>query len=323
MHGFLFAGNRGILGLDEGLDRLRDRFISARFPWNHDSQRKYLELMIESPGLKQYLNAITLSDYSAQLLDSNAELFATKVINTGFVLGIRADLGYDRSSLLKREQVTRGLVGLDARMTQYKQWGASYTLWRNKYYITTNTPTQSTIELNNQEALEFVTIALKHKLVPIVQVKISTNSNQSVEATRDVMQIVLEDLFARAEIMSIEPSSFVLQTNFVTPGKFSEHSFSPQDVARETVQLLKNVLPADIGGVSFVGDGLRPGFARVYLEEFKKLLKKQKKSYPVTFSFGRGLHDSAIQAWGGDSKQRDDAQVSLVQNSRMDWMSNS
>jgi fructose-bisphosphate aldolase, class I len=321
--GTVFTGNRGILGLDEGIDRLKDRFLSARFEWQNSTLRDYLELMIHSRGLNQYINAITLSDHAARLLDSDADIFAKCVVNKGYLLGIRADLGYERSSLLKREMVTRGMVGLEARLSEYKTWGANYTTWRNKYYITTNTPTKSIIELNNQETLEFVALSLKHKLQPIIQIKISTNGNQTAEACSDVLSIILEDLFARAEIMGIDSKDIVLQTNFITPGKYSTTSLSPADVANKTMELFKKIVPSDIAGVAFVCDGLRPGFARMYLEEFKSLLKKQKKSFPVTFSFGRGLHDSAMLAWAGNTLNKDDAQVSLVQNSRLDWIANS
>ena len=321
--GTVFTSNRGILGLDEGIDRLKDRFLSARFEWQNSTLRDYLELMIHSQGLKQYINAITLSDHAARLLDSNAEIFAQCVVKKGYLLGIRADLGYERSSLLKREMVTRGLVGLEARLSEYKTWGANYTTWRNKYYITSNTPTKSIIELNNQETLEFVALSLKHKLQPIVQIKVSTNGNQTANACYDVMSIILEDLFARADIMGIDSKHIILQTNFVTTGKYSNSSLSPADVAVKTMELIKAVIPVEIAGIAFVCDGLRPGFARVYLEEFKTLLKKQKNSFPVTFSFGRGLHDSAMLAWAGNTLNQDDAQVSLVQNSRLDWIANS
>ena len=319
----VFTGNRGILSLDEGIDRLKDRFLSARFEWEHSTLRKYLELMIHAPGLKQYINAITISDYAARLLDSNADIFAKCIVHKGYLLGIRADLGYERSSFFKREMVTRGMVGLEARLCEYSAWGASYTTWRNKYYISSNTPTKNIIELNNQETLEFVALSLKHKLQPIIQIKVSTNGSQTAEACFDVLSIVLEDLFARADIMGIDSKHIILQTNFVTPSKFSNTSLSPSEVATQTMALFQQVLPLDIAGIAFVCDGLRPGFARMYLEEFKSLLKKQKNSFPVTFSFGRGLHDSAMLAWGGDTHNQDDAQVSLVQNSRLDWISNS
>lgn len=318
----LFHNNRGVLSLDEGLDRLKDRFLAARFTLSGSTQREYLSLMIDAPDLNTYISAITLSDQGARLLDSEAELFAKHVIKQGFVLGIRADLGYERSSLFRRQVVTRGITGLDVRLSQYKKWGASYVVWRNKYYITTSTPTQTIIELNNQEALDFVINALKHKLTPVVQIKISTNGNQTMKATYEVMSIILEDLFTRMEIMEIDPADIILQTNFVTPGRHAKQSESPTNVGKITSKLFEDVVPKSIGGIILVGDGLRPGFGRLYLQAFQEAYKKSKHKAPFSFSFGRGLHDSAMQAWAGKDIRKTEAQIILVQNSRLDWQAN-
>lgn len=319
----LFKSNRGILGLDEGLERVKDRFSTAKFHFSRHNQRKYLELMITASDLAKYIQGITLTDQTVQMLDSNADMFAKLVLDHKFLLGVRADLGYDRSSLLSREVVTRGLIGLSKRLEMYQTLGASYVVWRNKYYITSRTPNKHIIELNNQETLDFTIEALKNKLIPVVQVKISTNGMQTAEACQEVLAFILEDLFNRMEIIGIDPSHIVLQTNFVTSGRHSKTNVSPGIVASKTAKLLVITVPPSIGGISFVGDGLKSGFGRVYLELLRQAIKKEDFSFPILYSFGRGLHDSAMSSWGGKKDSVVDAQISLVQNSRLDFLANS
>lgn len=318
----LFSKHRGILGLDEGLDRLRDRFVAARFSLTPANQRRYLELMIQSPGLNSYISAITLGDQGARLLTSEADIFAQLVVEKGFLLGIRADLGFEKHSLFSRQVVTRGIIGLDERLEEYRDWGAHYALWRNKYYIQGNSPTQAVIEANNAESVEFLSLCMKHSLTPVLQVKVSTNGNQTVQATAQIMAIIFEDLFARIEVFGLDPEEFIIQTNFVTPGRFAKESRNPDQVAKDTLTLFEQSLPSTIAGISLVCDGLKPGFGRLYLEKYRALAAKRKWKTPTTFSFGRGLHDNAMQAWGGNSESSGDAQVSLVQNCRLDWLAN-
>lgn len=318
----LFKNSRGILSLDEGLDRMKERFLKARFSLSESSQRSYLELMLNTTELPKYIGAVTLSDQAARMLDTEAEVMLKRVRKQNLVLGIRADFGYDRSSLLRKEVVTRGLTDLNKRLAEYKKWGAQYVKWRTKYYITYSTPSQTNIELNNQEALEFVIMTLKHKMTPVVQLKISTNGSQNMQATADVMSIILDDFFSRVEIAGIDPELIVIKTGFITPGSQSAQSVSAHQVAEITYKVLKKSIPASIGGVTFVADGLRPGFARMYLEAFRHYMKKQTVRFPTSYAFGRGLHDGAISIWAGDKNRVSDAQISLVQNARLDWSAN-
>jgi fructose-bisphosphate aldolase class 1 len=319
--GSLFAKNRGFLGLDEGLDRLKDRFLESLFTYNRSIHAQYLDLMISTPKLPEYLGAITLHDQYLSLMMADGDILSERVVSLGYQLGVRADLGYERIGLLSKEFITRGGgAGLSIRLKGYQISGVSYAVWRNKYYCVSTPVSQDTIEMNNQQSVEFAIASMQHKLTPVIQIKISNNSSHTQAESSQLLGRILEDFFTRLSIADIDPSQIVLQTNFITPGKHSNESKSPTEVAIATLEILKTNVPETIGGVVFVCDGLRPGFARVYLEEFKRMLKRSRWALLVSFNFTRGVHDATLGVWRAKVDQADDAQVSLLQNSRLDWM---
>jgi fructose-bisphosphate aldolase class I len=89
----------------------------------------------------------------------------------------------------------------------------------------------------------------------------------------------------------------LLKPNMVTPGQSCKTKFSPQDIARATVQALQRTVPAAVPGVVFLSGGQSEEEASVNLSAINQY--DGKKPWKLTFSYGRALQASAIKAWGG------------------------
>jgi fructose-bisphosphate aldolase class I len=88
----------------------------------------------------------------------------------------------------------------------------------------------------------------------------------------------------------------VLKPNMVVPGKTSGQQASPEEVAEQTVSVLRAALPDSLAGVAFLSGGQSPEEATANLAA----MQKHDTPWPLTFSFGRALVDPALKAWHGD-----------------------
>ena len=101
---------------------------------------------------------------------------------------------------------------------------------------------------------------------------------------------------AELELAGVDLAGTVLKPNMVVPGKNSGQQASPEEVAEQTVSVLRAALPDSLAGVAFLSGGQSPEEATENLAA----MQKHDTPWPLTFSFGRALVDPALKAWHGD-----------------------
>jgi fructose-bisphosphate aldolase class I len=84
-------------------------------------------------------------------------------------------------------------------------------------------------------------------------------------------------------------------------------------VARLTVDCFLNHVPAAVPGIVFLSGGQTEVQATENLNEINRL----GGPWPLSFSYGRALQASALQAWGGDAANAEAAQAAFVHRAHM------
>jgi fructose-bisphosphate aldolase class I len=82
----------------------------------------------------------------------------------------------------------------------------------------------------------------------------------------------------------------------VIAGKKSAKKSSPEQVAEATVRTLKRHVPSAVPGIAFLSGGQSPAEATLHLSLMNAA---GPLPWPLTFSYGRALQDTALKAWGG------------------------
>jgi fructose-bisphosphate aldolase class I len=88
----------------------------------------------------------------------------------------------------------------------------------------------------------------------------------------------------------------VLKPNMVISGKKCAVQASPAQVAEATVRTLKRQVPSAVAGIAFLSGGQGPAEATLHLSLMNGA---GPLPWPLTFSYGRALQETALSAWAG------------------------
>ena len=80
-------------------------------------------------------------------------------------------------------------------------------------------------------------------------------------------------------------------------GADNTNKASSEEVAKITVRTMNRCVPAAVPGIMFLSGGLTEEDASVYLNTMNSIENKSTTS--LTFSYGRALQQSCLQAWQG------------------------
>jgi fructose-bisphosphate aldolase class I len=99
----------------------------------------------------------------------------------------------------------------------------------------------------------------------------------------------------------------------VIPGKGNADQASPERIARATLDCLRRHVPAVVPGIVFLSGGQSEVEATVNLDAINRL---DGRVWPLSFSYGRALQASALQAWSGAPEQVEAGQAAFLHRAR-------
>ena len=100
----------------------------------------------------------------------------------------------------------------------------------------------------------------------------------------------------------------------VTPGSDTATKASVDDVANMTLKSLKENVPAEVPGITFLSGGQTEVEATEHLDAMNKIGGFEWK---LSFSYGRALQAGALKAWSGDAENVFIAQDILSHRAKM------
>lgn len=287
---------KGILAADESNATCGKRFQALGIPDTEEERRRWRELLLCAPGNEEFINGVILFDETIRQSDSNGKLFTEVLKEKNILIGIKVDEGLQDFIDHAGETLTHGLNGLPARIQEYKALGATFAKWRAAYKISDRTPSEDAIRENSEILARYAVICQEHDIVPMVEPEVLLDGNHSIEESKEVTKKVLKGLFESLAKHHVHLEGLILKTSMVLSGKDAENRADAKVVGEATVEVLKECVPENVGGVVFLSGGQTPDEAT---SNFNEIAQHKPLPWPLAFSFSRALQNDALLAWSG------------------------
>ena len=311
---YIVSDGKGILAADESNPTCGKRFDSISVESTESNRRDYREMLFRSSGMKDNIGGVILFDETIRQSAKDGTPLIELIENQGALPGIKVDKGLAPLDSSPEETLTQGLDGLDERCKEYFTLGAKFTKWRAVIKISDDIPTDTCIQANMEALAIYAKIVQENNMVPMVEPEVLMDGNHSIERCYEVTSKSLNTLFKCLKDQGVNIAGTILKPNMVTSGSTAEAQASIQEVAEMTVQCLKENVPSDLPGITFLSGGQSDVNATAHLDAMNKI---GGFSWKLSFSYGRALQQPSLKAWLGKEENVPQAQEALSHRALM------
>jgi fructose-bisphosphate aldolase, class I len=292
----LVADHRGILAADESTSTIEKRFKSIGVENTEENRRAYRDMLFSTPGAAKFISGVIMYDETIRQKSRDGTSFADQQVKHGVIPGIKVDKGVKELPGSPQEKITEGLDGLRERLQEYHKLGARFAKWRAVIDIGAGIPTAYCIRANAQALARYAALCQVEGIVPIVEPEVLMDGAHDIgrcfAVTSETLKVVFEELANHRVALE----GMLLKPNMVISGMKCPTQASVQDVARETVMVLKRHVPAAVPGIVFLSGGQSDVVATEHLNAMNAL---GPMPWKLSFSYGRALQAAALEAWHG------------------------
>jgi len=307
------APGKGILAADESTGTIAKRFDKIKVENIEENRRAYRELLFTADeNLGNYLSGVIFYEETLYQKTASGKLFTELLREKGIISGIKVDKGLVNIPGTDEESATIGLDGLDKRCQDYYKAGARFAKWRAALKISATLPSDLAIQETAHTLARYAAICQTNGLVPIVEPECLMDGDHSIERCAAVTEKVLACVYKALNDHHVWLEGTLLKPNMVTPGHShpSYKTVSPEQVARATVTVLQRTVPASVPAVVFLSGGMSEEEATLNLNAINRL--NTKRPWSLTFSYGRALQASCLNAWQGKKENLAEAQKAFL-----------
>jgi fructose-bisphosphate aldolase class I len=299
----LVTHGKGILAADESNKSADEkRLAEYGIATGPEMRREFRDLFLETPEIEKYLSGVILySETLDQRDDEDGMYFPESLKSRGILPGIKVDEGLEPFPDSKDETITKGLVGLEQRIAEFKaRHHPGFTKWRAAITIDGDRlPTTMAIVENAKRLAIYAYEVQKAGMVPIVEPEVLLDGNHSRLRCREVITKVMNALIQAMDDQGVDLTAVIIKTSMAVSGNKSGHADTPEKVAEDTVGALMDAVPAIIPGIVFLSGGQSPDEAIANLAAITKLAKVKNVPWPLTFSYARAFQEESLIAWAG------------------------
>ena len=305
---------KGILAADESVKTATKRLAGINVESTDETRRQYRNLMLTAPEIEKYICGVIFFEETLHQKSNSGVLFPNLLIQSGIVPGIKVDEGLENfeNSI---EQYTKGIEGLGERLEKYKKFGCRFAKWRAVYHITENTPTEMAIKGNAHDLAKYAKICQQHGMVPIVEPEVLIDGTHSIDACYKVTEKVLREVFAALKKEEVMMDCIILKPSMVISGKEASDRADVDEVARQTIKVLKAAVPDELPSINFLSGGQTPQEATAHLNRMHTL--NEKLPWYLSFSYARALQDPALKSWQGKDENIKAAQQAFLKRAKL------
>ena len=258
-----------------------------------------------------------LFDETLRQKSSDGRPFPELLASRGILPGIKVDAGAKPLAGFPGETITEGLDGLRERLAEYRGLGARFAKWRAVIDIGAGIPTRYAIEANAEALARYAALCQEAAIVPIVEPEVLMDGDHSIERCEEVTDGVLMTVFNALFMQRVHLEGIVLKPNMVIAGKKCAVQATPQQVANATLRCLRRRVPAAVPGIAFLSGGQSEADATLHLS-----LMNRAGALPwqLSFSYGRALQQSTLDAWRGEVSNVAAAQRTFLRRARLNGL---
>lgn len=313
----LVARPKGIFAADESGGNIHKKFEQAGIEDTEENRRRYREMFFTAPDIHNYLSGVILFEETTDQKTNNGENFVDYIKGRGMFSGVKLDEGLVPFTGFDGETVTKGLDDLEERLEKYAKKGLSFAKWRVAFDIDAgfefdrdDFPSNAAIAANVQILARYAKACQKFGIVPIVEPEVVYAGKHSLSQCKVATQRILHSLFEELSLFEVDLRGTILKVNMVLSGKENAHYSDPREVAKETVEVLRDAVPKDLAGIVFLSGGQTVYQATDNLQAITNL---GPFDWGVTYSYARALQEPALEAWAGKDENIRQAQLVFLE----------
>jgi len=309
----IVADNKGILAADESTGTIKKRFDSIGVESTEDNRRFYRQFLFTAPGIEDSIGGVILYDETIRQRADDGTPLPEVLSSKGVIPGIKVDTGAQDLAGFPGEKVTEGLDGLRARLEEYRGLGARFAKWRAVITIGGGIPTDGCVDANAHALARYAALCQEAGIVPIVEPEVLMDADNTIEVCDDVTARTLHATFDELYHQGVDLEGTLLKPNMVISGKGCSTQASPDQVAELTISCFLQHVPAAIPGIVFLSGGQ----SELEATENLNAINRVGGPWPLSFSYGRALQASALEAWAGEQANAEAAQATFAHRARM------
>lgn len=302
---------KGILAADESTGTIGTRLKDIKVENNEENRRQYRQLLFSTKDLNKYISGVILYDETFWQKADSGKTFPRVLLDNDIVVGIKLDEGTKPLLGTNGELSTQGLTDLDKRCKKYYEGGARFAKWRAVLSISDYNPSELSIAETAHSLARYASICQQNGLVPIVEPEILMDGKHDIETCRRTTEKVVAACYTQLRLHNICLEGTLLKPNMVVAGAGNQQKSTPAEVGKHTVLALQRSVPSAVPGITFLSGGMSEAEASANLNALQAE-GLGPRPWALTFSYGRALQKSVLQAWAGKKENIARAQAVLL-----------
>ena len=316
----IVAKGKGILAADESTGTMTKRLASVNVESTLENRLKFRETLFSAEGMKNYISGVILYDETIKQKNSSGKKIPDLIKSFGSIPGIKVDTGAKMLAGSNEEKITEGLDGLRERLGEYYALGARFTKWRAVYNISKNYPSELSVKSNAHALARYAILVQEAQMVPIIEPEILMDGDHDIKKCYEVTSRVIKECYKELKLHKVNLKGTILKPNMILPGNKSKNKSDSIEIAKMTLKCLKENVPAEVPGITFLSGGQAEIEATQNLNEINKI---NDTNFSMSFSYGRALQQSALKNWGKNINDSLNTQKIFNHRSKMNSLSTS
>ena len=308
---------KGILAADESTGTMTKRLDGVNVPSTPENRLLFRETLFSASGMTECIGGVILYDETIKQQTSKKNLIPELILNMGSYPGIKVDTGAKVLAGSPDEKITEGLDGLRERLKEYYKLGAKFTKWRGVYNISKSYPSKLSVQSNAHALARYSALVQECGMVPIVEPEVLMDGDHSAKDCFSKTSEVIKKCFEELILHKVDLTGIILKPNMILAGNKSNDKISNEEVAKLTLECLKNSVPSEVPGIAFLSGGQSEIEAT---ENLNLINKNNNTSFIMSFSYGRALQQGALKFWSKDIQNIEGTQKIFNHRAKMNTL---
>ena len=308
---------KGILAADESTGTMTKRLEAVNVPSTPENRLLFRESLFSAPSMTECIGGVILYDETIKQMSSKKNKIPELISKMGAAPGIKVDTGAKVLAGSPDEKITEGLDGLRDRLKEYYNLGAKFTKWRGVYSISKKYPSKLSIQANAHALARYSALVQECNMVPIVEPEVLMDGVHSAKECYQKTTEVIKKCFEELILHKVDLSGIILKPNMILAGNKSKDKITNEEVAKLTLECLKNSVPSEVPGIAFLSGGQ----SEIEATENLNLINKYNNTdFIMSYSYGRALQQSALKFWAQDIQNIEGTQKVFNHRAKMNTL---
>ena len=251
----ILENGKGILAADESTGTMTKRLEGVNVPSTPENRLLFRETLFSASSMNECIGGVILYDETIKQETSKKNKIPELISKMGSAPGIKVDTGAKVLAGSPNEKITEGLDGLRERLKEYYKLGAKFTKWRGVYNISKNYPSKLSIQANAHALARYSALVQECNMVPIVEPEVLMDGEHSAKECHEKTSEVIKRCFEELILHKVDLKGIILKPNMILAGNKSKEKISNEEVAKLTLDCLKNSVPSEVPGIAFLSGG--------------------------------------------------------------------